>query len=308
MPSPVQTPPSTAPRIFQRDGRPLLRARDLVGFRRSTLSDVYYFLIAAKWRVVLAIYGAAYLLANALFAVVYTWTGGVANARPGSFADAFFFSAETLGTIGYGVMAPQSLPAHLAATLENMVGLLGLATFTGITFAKFSRPRARVIFSDVAVLAPRNGIPTLSFRVANERVNHVVQARLQVTLVRSEVTTEGERFRRMVDLTLARSESPAFVLTWLALHRIDETSPLHGVTPESFADGMMEILVIFTGWDETLAQTIYARQSYVAGELRWNHRFRDVIRLAPDGSREIDYARFHETEALPTEPARAASG
>jgi len=279
-----------------------------VGFRRSTLSDVYYFLIAAKWRVVLAIYGAAYLLANAVFAVVYTWTGGVVNARPGSFADAFFFSAETLGTIGYGVMAPQSLPAHLAATLENMVGLLGLATFTGITFAKFSRPRARVIFSDVAVLAPRNGIPTLSFRVANERVNHVVQARLQVTLVRSEVTTEGERFRRMVDLTLARSESPAFVLTWLALHPIDETSPLHGVTPESFADGMMEILVIFTGWDETLAQTIYARQSYVAGELRWNHRFRDVIRLAPDGSREIDYARFHETEALPPEPARAASG
>ena len=308
MPAPVQMPPSSAPRIFQRDGRPLLRARDLVGLRRSTLSDVYYFLIAAKWRVVLAIYGTAYLLANALFALVYTWTGGVANARPGAFADAFFFSAETLGTIGYGVMAPQSLPAHLTATLENMVGLLGLATFTGITFAKFSRPKARVIISEVATVAPRNGLPTLSFRVANERVNHVVQARLQVTLVRSEVTTEGERFRRMVDLTLARSESPAFVLTWLALHPIDENSPLQGITPESFADGMMEILVILTGWDETLAQTIYARQSYVASELRWNHRFRDVIRLGADGSREIDYARFHETEALPTEPSRAASG
>lgn len=307
MPSPVQTPPTDAPRIFQRDGRPLLRARDLVGLRRATLSDVYYVLIAAKWRAVLAVYGAAYLLTNALFALVYRWTGGVANARPGSFSDAFFFSVETLGTIGYGVMAPQSVPAHLAATAENMVGLLGLATFTGITFAKFSRPKARVIFSDVAIIAPRNGQPTFSFRVANERVNHVVQARLQVTLVRSEVTTEGERFRRMVDLTLARSESPAFVLTWLALHTIDEESPLHGVTPEAFAEGKMEILVIFTGWDETLAQTIYARQSYVAGELRWNHRFRDVIRLAPDGSREIDYARFHETEALPTVP-RLASG
>jgi inward rectifier potassium channel len=306
MPAPIQTPPSDAPRIFQRDGRPLIRARDLVGLRRSTLSDVYYFLIAAKWRVVLAIYGGAYLLANALFALAYTWTGGVANARPGSFADAFFFSAETLGTIGYGVMAPHSFPAHMVATVENMVGLLGLATFTGITFAKFSRPKARVIFSDVATVAPRNGQLTLSFRVANERVNHVVQARLQLTLVRSEVTTEGERFRRMVDLPLARSESPAFVLTWLALHPIDEKSPLHGVTPEAFADGKMEILVIFTGWDETLAQTIYARQSYVGSELRWNHRFRDVIRLAPDGSREIDYARFHETEALRTEEVLAS--
>ncbi|HVP60148.1 MAG TPA: ion channel [Myxococcaceae bacterium] len=303
----IQTPPTESSRIFHRDGRPLIRARDLVGLRRSTFSDVYYFLIASKWRVVLAIYGGGYLLVNALFALVYTWTGGVLNARSGSFSDAFFFSAETLGTIGYGVMAPHSLAAHAVATLENMVGLLGLATFTGLTFAKFSRPKARVIFSDVAIITLRNGLPTLSFRVANERVNHVVQATLRVTLMRSEVTTEGERFRRMVDLPLARNESPAFVLTWLALHAIDASSPLHGVTPEEFTDGKMEILVTFTGWDETLAQTIYARQSYVGSELRWNHRFRDVIRLAPDGSREVDYARFHETEALPTDTARASA-
>jgi len=304
----IQTPPSDAPRIFQRDGRPLIRARDLVGLRRSTFQDIYYFLIAARWRVVLAIYASAYLLLNVLFGLVYTWTGGVANARPGSFADAFFFSAETLGTIGYGVLAPVSRAAHVAATLENMIGLLALATFTGLTFAKFSRPKSRVIFSDVAVIAPRDGRPTFSFRVANERVNHVVEATLRVTLVRSEVTAEGERFRRMFDLPLTRDRSPAFVLTWTALHPIDAASPLTGVTPESFAEGKMEILVTFTGWDETLAQTIYARQSYVASELRWNHRFRDVIRLTTEGAREVDYARFHETEALPTEEARASSG
>ena len=252
------------------------------------------------------IYAMGYLVVNAVFALVYTWTGGIANARPGSYSDAFFFSAETLGTIGYGVFAPQSFPAHVVATLENMVGLLLLAMFTGITFAKFSRPKARVIFSDVAVVAPRDGMPTLSFRVANERVNHVVQATLRVTLVRSEETAEGERFRKMFDLPLARSESPAFVLTWTALHPIVEGSPLAGVTPESFAEGRMEILVTFTGWDETLAQTIYARQSYVAAELRWNHRFRDVIRLTSEGAREVDYARFHETEALPAAEARAS--
>lgn len=307
MPVSIQTSPTESPRIFQRDGRPLIRARDLVGLRRSTWSDLYYFLIASRWRVVLLIYGVGYLLTNALFALAYTWTGGVTNARPGSFSDAFFFSAETLGTIGYGVFAPHSFGAHMVATVENMVGLLGLATFTGLTFAKFSRPRARVIFSNVAIIAPRNGLPTLSFRVANERVNHVVEATLRVTLVRSEITAEGERYRRMVDLPLQRSESPAFVLTWLALHVIDEKSPLHGATPEIFAEGRMEILVTFTGWDETLAQTIYARQSYVAQELRWNHRFRDVIQLAPDGSRQVDYARFHETEALSPGSARVSA-
>jgi len=217
----IQTPPSDSPRIFQRDGRPLIRARDLVGLRRSTFQDIYYFLIAARWRVVLGIYASAYLLLNVLFGLVYRWTGGIANARPGSFADAFFFSAETLGTIGYGVLAPVSRAAHLVATLENMVGLLALATFTGLTFAKFSRPKSRVIFSDVAIIAPRDGRPTFSFRVANERVNHVVEATLRVTLVRSEVTAEGERFRRMYDLPLARDRSPAFVLTWTALHPIE---------------------------------------------------------------------------------------
>jgi len=299
--APVRTSSSDSLRIFQRDGQPLIRARDLVGFRRATFSDLYYFLIAARWRVVLAIYTSAYLLLNAIFGAVYTWTGGIANARPGSFSDAFFFSAETLGTIGYGVLAPQSRAAHLVATLENMIGLLALATFTGLTFAKFSRPKARVIFSEVAVIAPRDGLLTLSFRVANERVNHVVEATLRVTLVRFGVTAEGDRFRRMMDLPLTRNQSPAFVLTWTALHPIDETSPLKGVTPESFAEGHMEVLVTFTGWDETLAQTIFARTSYVASELRWNHRFRDVIRISDDGRREIDYARFHETEALPTE-------
>ena len=301
---PIQTGDNV--RIFQRDGRPLIRARDLVGFRRATLSDLYYFLIAARWRVVLAIYASAYLLLNAVFGAVYTWTGGVANAQPGNFSDAFFFSAETLGTIGYGVLAPQSRAAHLVATLENMIGLLALATFTGLTFAKFSRPKARVIFSDVAVIAPRDGVLTLSFRVANERVNHVVEATLRVTLVRFEVTAEGEKFRRMVDLPLTRNQSPAFVLTWTALHAIDETSPLRGVTPKAFAEGLMEILVTFTGWDETLAQTIFARQSYVASELRWNHHFRDVIRITAEGRREIDYARFHETDALPAESAQAS--
>ena len=138
-------------------------------------------------------------------------------------------------------------------------------------------------------------------------MNHVVEATLRVTLVRFETTAEGERFRRMVDLPLIRNQSPAFVLTWTALHAIDETSPLHGVTPESFAQGLMEILVTFTGWDETLAQTIFARQSYVASELRWNHHFRDVIRITAEGRREIDYARFHETEALSAESSRASA-
>ena len=270
-----------------------------MGLKRSTLSDLYYFLIASRWRVVLLIYGGGYLLTNALFALVYTWTGGVTNVRPGSYSDAFFFSAETLGTIGYGVFAPQSFAAHSVATVENMVGLLFLATFTGITFAKFSRPRARVIFSDVAVVGVRNGKPTLSFRVANERVNHVVAATLRVTLVRSDVTREGERYRRMVDMPLVRSESPAFVLTWLALHVIDETSPLHGrdgggVHRRDDGDpGDLHRVGRDAGPDHLRAAVVRGGRAPLEPPLPGRHPARRRTGHARSTTR-----RFHETEAV----------
>ena len=137
-----------------------------------------------------------YVVINALFALVYLLGGeGVANAQPGSFLDHFFFSVQTLATIGYGFMYPKTLFANLIMTLEVMVGIVSIAVLTRLAFARFARSTARVVFSRVAVIAPHEGVPTLSFRAANKRRNRILEAQLRVYLLRDEVTAEGQRFK-----------------------------------------------------------------------------------------------------------------
>ena len=297
----LETPPlkRPQPRLFPRDGVPLWKSTEIVGWKPDLLHDFYYFLISTSWLVLLTLFVGAFLGANAFFGALYALLGGVENARPGSFVDGFYFSVETMGTIGYGEMTPHSNSAHLLVTVEAMLSLLGVALVTGLVFAKFSRPRARVVFSDLAVVARRNGVPTLMFRVANERANHIAEAQLRVTLMSMELTQEGDRLRRMLDLPLLRNQSSAFILTWTAMHVIDEKSPLYAMTPEQFAELQGEILVSFTGFDATMSQTIHSRHSYIADEIRWNARFVDILQLLPDGTRRVDYTRFHEVEPLP---------
>ncbi len=284
------------------------KSAEIVGWKPDLLHDFYYFLISTSWPVLLTAFVAAFLATNAFFGGLYALLGGVQNARPGSFLDGFFFSVETMGTIGYGEMTPRSDTAHLLVTTEAMLSLLGVAVVTGLVFAKFSRPRARVVFSNLAVVAPRNGVPTLMFRVANERANHIAEAQLRVTLMSMEVTKEGERLRRMLDLPLLRNQSSAFVLTWTAMHVLDEKSPLYAVTAEQLEALQAEILVNFAGFDATLSQTIHARHSYIADEIRWNARFVDILQVFPDGTRRVDYTRFHDVEPLPPRPAPLAPG
>jgi len=261
--------------------------------------DFYYFLLATSWPMLLAAFVAVFLATNAVFGGLYALLGGVANARPGSFLDGFFFSVETMGTIGYGEMTPQSNTAHALVTVEAMLSLLGVAVVTGLVFAKFSRPQARVVFSDLAVVAPRNGTPTLMFRVANERANHIAEAQLRVTLMAMESALEGDRLRRMIDLPLLRNQSSAFILTWTAMHAITQQSPLYGMTPAQLREQQVEVLVSFTGFDATLSQNIHARHSYIADEIYWGYRFVDVLRVLPDGRRQVDYSKFQDVEPLP---------
>jgi inward rectifier potassium channel len=305
VPNPQEKAPQ--PRLFPRDGA-LFQKAEIVGLTPDLLHDFYYFLISTSWPVLLVCFAAAFLATNAFFGGLYALFGGVENARPGSFLDGFFFSVETMGTIGYGEMTPRSNAAHMLVTLESMLSLLGVAVVTGLVFAKFSRPRARVVFSDVAVVGPRNGVPTLMFRVANERANHIVEAQLRVTFLSTEVTLEGERLRKMTDLVLLRSQSSAFVLTWTAMHVLDEKSPLFGATAEYLAQKQVEVLVTFTGFDATLAQTIHARHSYIADEIHFGERFVDIIQLLPDGTRRVDYNRFHVTEPLAKPGLEVAKG
>ena len=288
-------------RIVPQDGRP---AAILVGRDAARWTDLYHVLLTIPWWSFLGAMALVYVAANAIFALLYLLDpGGVANARPGSFWDAFFFSVQTIGTLGYGVMAPQSFYAHVVVTIETFFGLVNLAIGTGLIFARFSRPTARILFSRVAVVAPFEGVPTLMFRAANQRGNQILEAEVMVNFVRHTVTQEGIEMRRFDDLRTARSRSPLFALSWTAMHPIDPPSPLYGATPESLAAEQAEIVVVISGTDETYSQRIHARYSYLAEDILWDRRFVDILTITPDGRRIVDYGRFHDVE--PAEPGSA---
>jgi inward rectifier potassium channel len=255
----------------------------------------------APWYQVLLAVALVYVGLNALFACVYfADAGGVAGTRPGSFADAFFFSVQTFSTIGYGVMAPKTLFASITVTAEAFVGLLTVAMATGLMFSKFSRPTARVLFSDYIVVATRAGQPTLMVRMANERNNDILEAAFRVTVLLPEISPEGERMRRLYDLKLVRSDTPLFGISFTALHPIDSTSPLAGHTAESLEREQARFIVTLTGLDGTTGQTIHARHLYEARHVVHNARFVDVLSTAPDGRLLIDYTKFHDVEHLPS--------
>ncbi len=265
------------------------------GLSHSHWSDPYHLLLTIDWLRFFGVTVVFYLVTNAIFALLYLAGGDcLKNAQPGSFWDAFFFSVQTMATIGYGAIYPSTDYANALVTIEALVGLMGVAMVTGLMFARFSRPTARVLFSRVAVIAPHNGVPTLMMRVANERRNQILEAQIGVSLLRDEVTKEGQFIRRFYDLKLVRSQTRIFALSWLVMHEIDESSPLYGETLESMIQAETDIVVTLTGLDETVAQTVHARHYYIAEEILWNMRFVDIFSRKPDGRRLLDFTRFHD--------------
>ncbi|GAC1468807.1 MAG: ion channel [Chamaesiphon sp.] len=261
--------------------------------------DPYYLLLTIPWTGFLALISLLYVLTNAVFGLIYLAGGdGIKNAQPHSFLDAFFFSVQTLSTVGYGYLYPDNLYANLVATIELLVGLLGVAVFTGLAFARFARPTARVLFSRVAVITPYEGVPTLMFRTANQRRNQILEAQLRVSLMRDEVSAEGHFMRRLYELKLLRSHSPSFSLGWSVMHPINENSPLYGMTPEALASSQTMLIVSLTGIDETVVQSVHARHTYAAADILWNQRFVDIFHITPDGHRLINYALFHEVTSI----------
>ena len=292
-------------RIVKRNGA----SPDIIrlGDPHSPWRDLYHRLLTISWPGFVVLLLVAYLLLNGAFAFAY-WLGddAIANADPNSFLDAFFFSVQTMASIGYGAMYPQTNYANWLVVIEAFLGLLFIATATGVIFARFSVPTARILFSHYAIVAPFNGVPCLMFRTANKRRNRILEAQLWVTLVRDEVTKEGEVFRRFYDLELIRSHTPLFALTWTAMHPINQNSPLHGETPESLKKDHAEIIVIITGLDENLSQTIHARHSFVADEIFWDYHFKDVLGWTQDGRRAIDFNNFDRVHPIDSENDHAA--
>ncbi|HTW27454.1 MAG TPA: ion channel [Acetobacteraceae bacterium] len=268
-----------------------------VGLPANWRRDAYHYALTLPWWAFMLALSGVYLGINVIFAGLYLLQpGSIAQARPGNFWDAFFFSVETFGTIGYGVLSPATVYANALMTVEALLNIVVVAVATGLVFSRVSRPTARVLFSDAAVVTPMNGVPTLMIRIANERRNRILQAEVGMTALRNEVTTEGAFMRRFYDMPLLRSRTPVFALTFTVMHRLDETSPLYGATAESLVADDVEIVVTLTGTDETMSQTIHARTSYVAEDIRFGHRFADMFGRTPDGRSAIDFRRFDVTE------------
>jgi inward rectifier potassium channel len=262
---------------------------------RRVPGDLYHFLLTASWTRVLAILFVLYLAANVLFACAFLLGGdNIEHAHAGSFRDAFFFSVQTMATIGYGTMAPKTVYSHLVVTVEAAVGLIGFATATGLVFARFSRPTARVMFSKNAIIAPRDGVRSLMFRMANERSTQIVEAQLRLVLVRDETTREGEAVRRFHELALVRSQTAVFALSWTAIHPIDDKSPLFGATADDLCRAEATIVASLVGFDEAFAQTVHARHTYTMDAVLYDAAFVDVIRRDERGRRIVDYGRFHD--------------
>lgn len=279
-------------RALARGGK---RGLIIMGRPRLGWNDAYHRVLTMPLWVLMLLLLLAFVALNALFAGLYLLQpGAIGGARAGSFSDAFFFSAQTLGTVGYGVLTPHSFYANLLATAEMYLNLIFVALSTGLVFTRVSRPTARVMFSRSAVITTFEGVSTLMFRTANQRGNQILEAEVSLNLARQIVTSEGHIMRQFQELSVVRAKTPLFVLSWQIMHRIDEASPLFGATPASIAAAGYEIVVALSGTDDTFAQRIYARHSYLPDEILWNKRFEDVLSTSPDGRRIIDYRRFHD--------------
>ncbi len=214
----------------------------------SYLHDPYHFMLTIPWAGFTLVVSLGYVGINIFFALLYLAGGNcLAGAKPGSFADAFFFSVQTLASIGYGTIAPKTFYANTVVTLEALISLLVIALVTGLTFARFTKPNAKVIFTHNAVISEHNGIPTLTFRAANKRRNQIVEARINVDLSIDQVTREGESIRRFYELNLLRQRTSSFNLAWTVRHVIDENSPLFGMTSDALIAGKAAVIVSLVG-------------------------------------------------------------
>jgi len=274
-----------------------LREIETRGLAPAFWTDLYHRSMTVRWP---AFFGSAaliFIVLNAIFAFVF-WLGdqpvaNVSDTLPLPLS-LFYFSIETLATVGYGDMHPQTNYGHIVATVEIFTGMSFLAVMTGLIFARFSRPRARFIFARHPVVASYNGQQTLMIRVAYARNNTISQATARLWLFRLEDTKEREKFRRYYELKLERREHPMFSLSWTLLHVIDKASPFQGMTAEEFADAQGALILNLGGVDDNSAQRLYARQIYTREDIRWQHRYADITSISDEGRLVLDYSKFHD--------------
>ncbi len=256
-----------------------------IGLRRRPMRDLYHWLVTGPWARVIVIFAVVYFGTQALFGVGRLL---IASELPAG-ADS--------------PLSPREVATNVLSAMDGFIRWVELVIGAGIVLAKFSLVRARVLFSDVAVIAPHQGGQALMFRMANERTSHMVDAKVSVMLVRN-VVSDAEVIRRAYDLDLSRRGSALFSHAWTAIHPIERESPLLGESAESLAGAEAEVIVNLSGFDEGLEKTVHARHVYPASRIRWNSRFREIVKLLPDGRHVVDYRKFHKTEPVEATPER----
>ena len=266
-----------------------------VGVRRFSLGDPYYLVLAMRWPTFIGAVFVVLLAVNTFFAGLF-WLApnSVNNARPGSFYDAFFFSVETLATVGYGGMTPASLYGHTVATSEIFCGMFLTALITGACFARFARPQSRLVFSDAAVIAPYEDANALMVRVASQRMQGISEARGRISYLRDQPVGET-RFRRFDELKLVRDNIPVLSLSWTLIHKIDKDSPLWGMSDARLQAEAPTLMVSISGFDEAISSPINDRKTYRPEDIRFGHLFTNILRDLPGGFIELDITRIHDT-------------
>jgi inward rectifier potassium channel len=266
------------------------------GLRLSFWADISHRCMTASWPAFIGGAALVFVAFNAVFAALY-WIGNqpISSIPGGAYIDYLYFSIETLSTAGYGDMHPQTHYGHFIAAVELFTGIFSMSLMTGLIFARFARPNARLLFADHPVVSTHEGEPTLMVRFANERHNIIGNATARLWLLRNETSLEGQPFRRFYELPLLRSEHPALALSWTLYHVLDKASPLYGLDADSLAASSALLIVVVSGYDVVAAQTVHARKSYDHSEIRLGHRYADILDTSQEGRLRIDYGKFHET-------------
>ncbi len=265
-------------RTLNRDG-----TMNVIRPKLDPIKDSYHFLLSLSWPRFFILILIAYLFINSIYGLIYFSLGanqfhGIDNHSIFDyFLECFFFSVQTLSTIGYGKVSPASILANVVVTVEALTGMMAIALMTGLIFARFAKPTAKVIFSDKALITRFMGQSVFMFRMANARMNQVVEATVNLTAVQSFVTPEGIPFRQQVDLPLARNKSSVFALSWTVYHVIDENSPLYEISFDELKSRNTELFISLIGHDETFSQSIFTRRSYTTDDIAFNKQFVDII-------------------------------
>lgn len=248
------------------------------GASRYDFHDPYHIALSMSWKAFALAFVGCELGINIVFALLYLARPGcIANARPGAFSDVFFFSLETLATVGYGTMAPATLYGHAISAIEIVCGLVFTAIMTGLLFVRFSKPRSKVLFADQAVITSHNCSPTLMVRIANGRLSLLTHATVRIGVLLHETSAEGQSFRYVHDLALANPTIPLFALTWTLMHRIDELSPLAGYDAERFMESEVRLFLTIEARDHALGAMVHDMRIYTAEEVLFGMHYAEAV-------------------------------